>query len=338
MDNNLIDICENYIPRKDRERRGKREKVGRVVMSGSYHKYDNDSIEYFRMYKNFTRSITSSIRGVTDAWYSDNTQTYRTINNIPDIAQGSVSFSGGGYTCAFHIGIIKYCFENPNLFQNTIYLGASGGAGIATICLAHQNNPDRMNILDHIVIDLLDMYDNSYGMSEQVSIYTDVLMRYVTEDIFEQNIKGSDRLRISLTDVTDYMPINCIESKFESLKILESVIRASACIPILLDDQIRKVGERSYIDGGLTNNLPIVDDLTIRISCMNYPGIQADIYPSNYLDPITCFKHPGKDPILCMIDHGYESFKRYIEPHILKVNNDKIDREIHEIEREFINS
>jgi hypothetical protein len=354
-----VELYKNYIPRKDRIRRGKREKEGRITESGKYHSYDEESIEYFNIYKqsmrqlrlginkslNFSQSsltsIYSKVMDVTSTFIGETIYPIKS-DIIPDISNGSISFSGGGYNCAYHLGVVKYIFEHPNIFTNTIYLGASGGSGIAVIVLAYQNDFNRMSVLNSIIQDIINLENENYTLSEQVDKYTNILLGYIDQNRFEKYILNSDKLRISLTNLSDrdyvYVPTNEIISKIDTLDHLAKAIRASACIPGFLDDHVRTIDNKSYLDGGLTNNLPVIDEQTIRVSCINYPTLKAEVHPNKYLDIMKCFTHPGKDHIIKMSEDGYLEFLKFMQDYINKIENDIIDAEIRNIENEFINS
>jgi hypothetical protein len=354
-DPDRYDVCKNYIPRKDRPRRGKREKKGRVTMIGTYHEYDEDSLNYFKMYKSVTRTVRSTVNttieygmaGVsgiyggatvlTDVLLRKSYPPFKS-DQITDMPNASISFSGGGYNCAYHLGTVKYIFENPEMFKDVTFLGASGGAGVAAIALAYQHDPDNYEMLRQLLNAIIEMADEGYTLSEQVDQYTSNLLKFIDEDRFNRYIKGSSRLQISVTDVTNVIPMNQIVTKFKDLAHLEKTIRASACIPILLDDQIRKIEDRRYLDGGLTNNLPALDEHTIRISCLNYPTLQAEIHPHRYLNITTCFIHPGEQTILRMMEEGYVDFVHFIEPYIEKKRVAELEQEIEKFQEDFIDS
>lgn len=350
-----FELCKHYISRKDRPRRGKREKSGRVTMLGTYYNYDPNVLEYFKTYKQVTRTVRSTLETTISLGYAGATglidgatvltdtllrKSYPpfTSDQIADMQDSSISFSGGGYNCAYHLGVVKYIFENPELFQNVTFLGASGGAGVAAIALAYQNDPNCMQILRKILDTLIVMADEGYTLSEQVDHYTTLLLEFIDTDRFDRFIKGSNRLQISVTDVTNVIPLNQIVTKFKDLTHLEETIRASACIPILLDDQIRTINNRKYLDGGLTNNLPALDARTIRISCLNYPTLQAEIHPLRYLNLRTCFVHPGEQVVLRMMEEGYIDFVKFMTPYLDRRHVTEIETEILELQKSFVES
>lgn len=348
--NDPFDQCRNYISRKDRPRRGKREKTGRVTKIGTYYHFDPDVIDYFKIYKTINRNIKSTIDTTMSLGQFSISSIYEgaTIltnalrsyppfksDQISNMSQASISFSGGGYNCAYHLGTLKYIFEHQDMFSNVTFLGASGGAGVAAIALAYQNDSECMRILQNVLNTLIKMADEGYSLSEQVNRYTTLLLEYIDEKHFQDNIRDSDRLQISVTDVNNIVPFNKIVTKFRDLAHLEKTLRASACIPILLDSQIREIDGNLYLDGGFTNNLPALNTDTIRVSCLNYPILQAEIHPNKYFNVKMCFIHPGEQIIIEMMEEGYVDFVNFVAPYIEKEHIRELETEIENLENEF---
>ena len=246
------------------------------------------------------------------------------------IAQESVSFSGGGYNCVYHMGVVRYIFENPELFQGTHYLGASGGAGIVAILLCFESDPDRLKILESMIEDVIAMRSVDLNLSEQVKVYTQNLMKHITRERFDQYIKDSDRCHISVTDVTYIIPRNDVMTKFGSYDQFTDTLKASACIPLILDDQIRKIDSKSYLDGGLSNNLPTINEKTIKISCLNYPLLNADIYPKIICDIKHCFTPPTRNYVMNMHDLGYNDIDDFMKDRKQKLNFVHIEKDLDE--------
>jgi len=238
----------------------------------------------------------------------------------------SVSFSGGGYNCMYHIGVVRYIFENPELFHNTKYLGASGGAGIVSLVLCFEHDPNKFIVLQEILDFVVGLRYRNLKLSKQVDEYSSMLIHYMTEDRFNKYILNSDRCHISITNVTYIIPLNEIKTKFTSYVQFIDTLKASACIPILLDNTIRTVDYKRYLDGGLSNNLPIIDENTVKISCLNYPFMKAHIYPKYVCDIMYSFTPPDKNYIMNMHDQGYNDINLYMNGRYLKLqalNNDK---------------
>jgi hypothetical protein len=249
----------------------------------------------------------------------------------------SISFSGGGYNCVYHIGVVKYIFENPNLFRTMKYIGASGGAGISGIILCYENQHNKMQVLSNIIHEIIEMVTSNIPSYEQVEYYCTIILKYITEELFNKYIKDTDRCQISVTDITYIIPVNTIKTNFTTYSQYINYLKASASIPIILDNKIRKIGSRYYIDGGLTNNMPTIDDNTLKISCIDYPVMNANIYPKYICKLIHIIKPPTEKYILDISDLGYSDMDRYLSKYIHK---DKIitqDNNLNEIINNIIN-
>jgi len=232
----------------------------------------------------------------------------------------SVSFSGGGYNCVYHLGVVKYIFENTRLFENTIYLGASGGAGIIGIILCYENDHERLKIVDTIISEIIKFRGMKLKLHEQVDKYSKLIESYITKERFEKYIKNKKRCHISVTEITRFIPKNHVICDFDNYEIYLETLRASACIPFILDSKFRKINNKTYLDGGLTNNMPILDENTIRISCIIYPFLRADVYPKIISDIKYSFIAPEMNYILNMYNLGYSNIevfckdkKKYID-------------------------
>lgn len=252
------------------------------------------------------------------------------IANKDKIEINSISFSGGGYNCMYHIGVARYIFENPELFKDTKYLGASGGAGIVALLLCFENDPDRFKILQEILDFVIGLHDKHLKLRKQVNEYSKLLFQYMSEERFNECILNSDRCHISVTNITYIIPYNEIKTKFTSYSQFMDTLRASACIPFLLDNKIRTVDDKKYLDGGLSNNLPIIDKNTLKISCLNYPFLDADLYPKYICHIMYSFTPPDKNYIMNMHDQGYNDIEQYMKDKYHKLQEKKQDHVLNE--------
>lgn len=257
------------------------------------------------------------------------TQLKKILDNKQDLHIKSVSFSGGGYNCMYHVGVIKYIFENSLLFKDTIYLGASGGAGIAALVLCYEHDHNRFNILQYLLDFVINMKNRNLKLHDQIEEYSNLIINLITEDRFDLYIKNTNRCHISVTNISNIIPKNEIKSFFSSYKQFTDTLRASACIPILLDNKIRTIDNKQYLDGGLSNNIPIIDSNTIRISCIYYPLLNADIFPKHTRDITHCFIPPDRSYIISMYDQGYDDILTLLidkkEAFTVKYEDDKLN-------------
>lgn len=271
-----------------------------------YKKAENNSIKHRNSKYIDTHKYT----------YNDDNDYYNQIlkihsKNSERKIYSSISFSGGGYNCIYHLGVVKYIFKNPNKFKNIKYLGASGGAGIIGIILCYENDINRLNILKCIIREIIDIDNHTLMLHEQVKIYMSILEKYIDEKRFNKFIKNKNRCHISVTEITNIIPKNVIIKKFTSYEHYKDVLHASACVPYLLDDKIKTIDNKKYLDGGFSNNIPVLDINTLKISCLNYPLMDADIYPKILTNIWNCFNKPSKNYMLNMLDLGYNDILKY---------------------------
>lgn len=250
----------------------------------------------------------------------------------------SVSFSGGGYNCMYHVGAVKYIFENPDLFKGTKYLGASGGAGIVALVLCYELDPERFEVLEKIINFVSDIREKYLRLNQQVEEYSKLLFGFITEDRFNQFIKNSDRCVISVTNVTYLIPINQLKSNFSSYSQFMDTLKASACIPVLLDNKIRQISNSGmYLDGGLSNNNPILNSDTLKISCLRYSLMNADLYPHGTFDMKYCFTAPPTSYVQDIYNQGYADIDNHLKSKLIELQQIKNEEEINDCIEEIIN-
>jgi hypothetical protein len=95
-------------------------------------------------------------------------------------------------------------------------------------------------------------------------------------------------------------------------------LSASACIPFIFDNTIRTVNNIKYIDGGLTNNQPILNNSTLKISCLNHPLTNAHIYPLHLSCVKYSFRSPSPRYIVALYNQGYYDINKYMHNNLYK--------------------
>ena len=155
-----------------------------------------------------------------------------------------------------------------------------------------------------------------------------LLLQNVFQDLpADIHLTVSDKLFISLTS-TKFK--NVIVSKFDTKDNLRDALSCSCYIPIFSGQNIPKLRNVKFLDGGLTNQLPIFDSETIKISPFSgkYKHIcPPDIFPANitvagenmYLNKVNILR--GVQAVSYLSDEklsdyyhmGYELTKQYLD-------------------------
>ncbi|SMG12634.1 NTE family protein [Marivirga sericea] len=185
-----------------------------------------------------------------------------------------LALSGGGARGFAHLGIAQYMYEQ-NIRPDMIS-GTSAGA-IAGAFLAAGYDPKRtMEIISDI--NFLKFFRPAMSWSGLVNLekISDLLLEYFPKNSFSD---FKIPLIISTTNYTKGENIN-----FESGELIKPLL-ASASIPVIFKPIM--IGEEAFVDGGITNNLPVNVlkshvDFTIGVNC-NPVGISS---PNNSMKDV----------------------------------------------------
>ncbi|MGM0581867.1 MAG: patatin-like phospholipase family protein [Bacteroidota bacterium] len=170
-----------------------------------------------------------------------------------------LALSGGGARGFAHLGIAQYMYEQ-NIRPDMIS-GTSAGA-IAGAFLAAGYEPKRtMEIISDI--NFLKFFRPAMSWSGLVNLekLSALLLEYFPENSFSE---FKIPLIISTTNYTKGENVN-----FESGELIKPLL-ASASIPVIFKPIM--IGKDSFVDGGITNNLPANllkphVDFTIGVNC-----------------------------------------------------------------------
>jgi len=186
----------------------------------------------------------------------------------------NVSFSGCGFLGLYHVGVAS-CLKTyaPQLYINKVS-GASAGSMAALALLADLPLGDMTSQVLKIATEArkctLGPFSPSFNINQ---ILLDGLQNILPDDVHER-VNG--KLHVSLTKVYDGK--NLLVNAFSSKQEVIDVILASAFIPIFsgwLPPRYRGI---RVIDGGYSDNLPVLDTNTVTVSpfCGN-----SDICPQD---------------------------------------------------------
>uniref|UniRef100_A0A5S6Q1Q3 triacylglycerol lipase n=1 Tax=Trichuris muris TaxID=70415 RepID=A0A5S6Q1Q3_TRIMR len=184
------------------------------------------------------------------------------------------SFSGCGFLGIYHVGVAAALKEYaPDLVVHKIS-GASGGAIaacalICNLCLG-QACSDVLKIAVLARQRALGPLHPSFNLT---AIIREGLLAFLPDDAHKI---ASGRLHISLTRLSD--GVNFLVNEFKSKEDLIDALACSAFIPFYSGTVPPTFQGIHYIDGGWSDNLPILDQHTITVS--PFSG-EADICPAD---------------------------------------------------------
>ena len=175
----------------------------------------------------------------------------------------NIVFGGSGTNYPAYIGAYKALYEAliaTGKCEIGELAGTSGGAIIAALIACGYDRPEE---LERVVTEILpkDIIDWSWNPFYRWGLIKGKKFRKKLSSMLREDLPGSSLkypLKIVVTNVDKEQGevIDCLTTDMP----LSSVVYASACFPIVFSPVVIK-GEK-YIDGGLSNNLPVnvVDD------------------------------------------------------------------------------
>lgn len=174
----------------------------------------------------------------------------------------NLSFAGCGFLGIYHVGVAA-CFKKyaPHLLLDKIS-GASAGAIAACSLLCDLPLGDMLSDVLRVVGEARQRTLGPFSPSFNIhNILVEGLQKSLPEDA---HLRVNGKLHISLTRVYDGK--NVIVSQFSSKEDLVQALLASAFIPVFSGLLPPKFHGIRYMDGGFSDNLPMLDENTITVS------------------------------------------------------------------------
>lgn len=174
----------------------------------------------------------------------------------------NLSFAGCGFLGIYHVGVAG-CFKKyaPHLLLNKIS-GASAGAIAACSLLCDLPLGEMLSNVLRVVGEARQRTLGPFSPSFNIhNILLDGLEKALPDDA---HIRVNGKLHISLTRVYDGK--NVIVSQFSSKEDLVQALLASSFIPVFSGILPPKFHGIRYMDGGFSDNLPMLDENTITVS------------------------------------------------------------------------
>ncbi|XP_045487959.1 uncharacterized protein LOC110998337 [Pieris rapae] len=174
----------------------------------------------------------------------------------------NLSFAGCGFLGIYHVGV-SVCLKKyaPHLLLGNIS-GASFGA-VSACCLLcdlpiGEITSDVLRIVGEARAGSLGPFSPSFNIQ---NVLLESMERYLPTDAHKI---VSGKLHISLTRVYDGK--NVIVSKFATREDLLQALLASCFVPVFSGMLPPKFHGNRYMDGGFSDNLPVLDENTITVS------------------------------------------------------------------------
>ncbi|XP_078332618.1 patatin-like phospholipase domain-containing protein 4 isoform X2 [Crassostrea virginica] len=192
------------------------------------------------------------------------------------------SFAGCGFLGIYHVGVASCLKQHaPQLVEKATFLGASAGALVSTCLMCGIDIGECTSFVLRLATKARSRALGPLHPSFDISrILRDVLDSILPDNAHEI-VKG--RLYVSLTRVSDRQPV--LVSEFHSKADLIQALLCSAHVPLYSGFLPPSFHGTRYVDGGLSDNLPILNDETITVS--PFAG-ESDICP---LDNSANFEH-----------------------------------------------
>lgn len=213
----------------------------------------------------------------------------------------SMSFACGGWLQFYMFGVAK-ALQYKGLDKGVTYCGCSAGALVSAGLVLEGDFDDAVRFCkDEGIPKAYSGISGLFKLDEYVLKCLDLHLLSKFKDI-PPNI-----LQIAVTKLWFLRPEKV--TKFESKQhLIDNLLASSAAFPFA---SLVKINGSLYIDGGLTDFQPIVDEDTITVSPFYFSD--CDIKPSRYV-PIWwgVFPPPSNDTIDWLYNLGYHDCISYI--------------------------
>ncbi|KAM3968027.1 brummer [Aphomia sociella] len=174
----------------------------------------------------------------------------------------NLSFAGCGFLGIYHVGV-AVCFKKyaPHLLLGKIS-GASFGA-LSACCLLcdlpiGELTSDVLRVVGEARAGSLGPFSPSFNIQ---NVLLEGMEKYLPQDVHKL---VSGKLHISLTRVYDGK--NVIVSEFPTREDLLQALLASCFVPVFSGMLPPRFHGIRYMDGGFSDNLPVLDENTITVS------------------------------------------------------------------------
>lgn len=191
----------------------------------------------------------------------------------------SVSLNGCAWMLPYHIGVCEVLKTYGMVDENTIWLGSSGGALIATAAALDLDLEHQLKFCISMGIESGEAH--TLGPVANMSRY--IAPHIMTSLPDKAHMKVAGKLHISVTETPQASSIfgNKLVNEFKNERHIYHTLMASTYIPLYYERPVRPGIGAFYWDGGFSNNQPVLYGsdgrcLTTTVSPM---ARKADISP-----------------------------------------------------------
>lgn len=193
------------------------------------------------------------------------------------VFEESISFSGAAFHCFYHLGVAKFLQKYFDL-SKVLFLGASAGTFPAFFLGA---DISIQEVCDKWIPKAYEEF--SQKRTGLIFNFCEVIRRNCLENIPTDAYRiASGRVIMSLTRLTKYSSSNVRISKWSSNEELLDTAFASGHIPFLLNKEMfSHLENKTYIDGSITDNQPLINQETICVSPYAWSNLRKimSLYP-----------------------------------------------------------
>lgn len=242
-----------------------------------------------------------------------------TAKEIKRISEGlppweSMSFACGAWLQFYLFGVGKALIDSG--YQKDVrYLGCSAGALTACGVVLEGNFDDAIQFCkDYCVPRAYQDFSGLFQLSDYVSR---CLQLHMLDKFDKEKLKK--QLSVSVTRLPYFLPEK-VSNFDDKAELVSYLLASSAAFPFA---DLKKIKGNWYIDGGLSDFLPIEDENTITVSPFYFS--ESDIKPSRYVPLWWTFMPPrSKETIDWLYQLGINDCLKYLEARGLPLDEEKI--------------
>jgi len=215
-----------------------------------------------------------------------------------------MSFACGGWLQFYMFGVAK-ALQDCKLDKDVKYVGCSAGA-LTALGLALEGEFDQAIVYCNEVC-LPKAYDRYTGLFRLSEYVTGCIEKYMIEKFAEFSPIPEGKLQVAITRLPFFQTERVMVHENQE-ELMKTMLASCAAFPF--SPLVKKKGNW-YIDGGLSDFQPIVDEDTVTVSPFYFSD--CDIKPSRYVPLWWTFMPPrSSDTVEWLYNLGWEDCMAYV--------------------------